>query len=72
MKDYCFPQTERYQNGKGRIETVEHKGLTIRDYFAGQVLAGYMVETPEAHIPGANMVARYCYEIADAMLAERG
>ena len=49
-------------------------GMTLRDYFAGQVLAGCFsaniivsevkVETPEAY-------AIFAYSIADAMLVER-
>lgn len=47
---------------------------TLRDYFAGQALAGmahhaswYPVEPEQEN----KQVARRCYEIADAMLAER-
>jgi hypothetical protein len=42
-----------------------HGGMTLRDWFAGQALAGCM--------DGRNreQVARTCYELADAMLAAR-
>lgn len=46
-------------------------GLTVRDYFAGQALASLAqyrdVTTPALR---ADLAAR-CYEIADAMLAQR-
>lgn len=55
-------------------------GMTLRDYFAGQALAGALasdahpdvilatlMETPEA----IRQRARVCYQLADAMLAER-
>lgn len=44
-------------------------GMTLRDYFAGQALAAM---TPEyiAEYPN-KWTARNCYELADAMLAER-
>jgi hypothetical protein len=41
--------------------------LTLRDYFAGQALAGNLIE------PTANneQVAKWAYSLADAMLAAR-
>jgi len=47
------------------------KGLSIRDYFAGQALAGLafnIFEQPSADRYGS--LARKAYKIADAMLAE--
>jgi hypothetical protein len=46
-------------------------GMTLRDYFAGQALAarGAMIE-PGVRYPCT--IAEECYELADAMLAERG
>jgi hypothetical protein len=45
-------------------------GMTLRDYFAGQALAGiasdYTLDIPYRHM------AERAYYIADAMLAERG
>lgn len=45
-------------------------GMSLRDYFAGQVLgsvvAGAPIGTPDARITSI------CYEIADAMLVARG
>ncbi len=45
------------------------KGMTLRDYFAGQALAGRNVQ--RAYKTWEDMAAD-CYEIADAMLAARG
>ena len=43
------------------------EGMTLRDYFAGQFLAAVTIRgNVEAEI-----VARDCYEMADAMLKER-
>jgi len=47
-------------------------GMTLRDYFAGQALAGSCASA----IPGrptytAEQLAAGCYALADAMLAER-
>ena len=46
-------------------EWVQH-GMTLRDWFAGQALAGLVasIETPDDH-------ARHAYLIAEAMLIER-
>lgn len=50
-------------------------GMTLRDYFAGQVLVGLLASvtrdaTGFATIDGGGLVAD-CYKLADAMLAER-
>ena len=42
-------------------------GMTLRDYFAGQALAG----AGEVDYVTIEIMAKRCYEIADAMLAER-
>lgn len=44
-------------------------GMTIRDYFAGQALAGLLADS---NVTGrTDLVAQIAYSIADAMLAER-
>jgi len=51
----------------------EDSGMSLRDYFAGQALAG-LVSQPEAGSCGDwtdNQVAEWSYKFADAMLAER-
>lgn len=42
-----------------------HKGMSLRDYFAGQVLAA----TDSSGSPASE--ARWAYQVADAMLEER-
>lgn len=46
-----------------------YRGMTLRDYFAGQVLTGFMSQ----HALRFDSIddANYCYKIADAMLKER-
>ena len=47
-------------------------GMTLRDWFAGQALAGEMATWTESDVsPYANSVAKRCYKIADAMLEAR-
>jgi hypothetical protein len=43
-------------------------GMTLRDYFAGQSLAGFSGLLP---ISDAQIIARRSYEVAEAMLKER-
>lgn len=47
-----------------------NNGMSLRDYFAGQALAGFMASTkrPTTMHPDD---AEWCYQIADAMLAAR-
>lgn len=56
-------------NAMRAIQSISHKinGFTLRDYFAGQALAGmgeYLMQNRE----NLNEVAESCYKIADAML----
>jgi len=47
---------------------------TLRDWFAGHALAGYLAMHADPEIdelPPGGRVARRCYDLADAMLAER-
>ncbi len=44
-------------------------GMSLRDYFAGQALAGYLANAKaESRVA---VVAEWAYDYADAMLAER-
>jgi hypothetical protein len=49
----------------------EQDGMTLRDYFAGQALAGYMACASHPQAPNDETMARYCYNAADAMLQAR-
>ena len=44
-------------------------GMTLRDYFAGQALAGRLADSST---PFDIFAARYAYRIADIMLEARG
>jgi len=61
----AFP-CESYGLKNGKETTVPAQGMTLRDWFAGQALAG---------MDGSEIMpikaARWAYETADAMLATR-
>lgn len=74
---FFHPQTERVSSGYEYFDS----GMTLRDYFAAKVLAGSYSD-PVAMESISNLAESkkvsskitrsiYCYEIADAMLAER-
>lgn len=51
-------------------------GMTLRDWFAGQVLAGFLSslgreERLSRSVSRAEVLAEQCYKIADAMLGEK-
>lgn len=47
-----------------------YPGMTLRDWFAGQALAGYFAAPHTPH-RNAQDCAAYMYAVADAMIAER-
>jgi hypothetical protein len=51
--------------------TVELRGMSLRDWFAGQALAGGVASPNCPKDFDENHMARSAYEIADAMLAAR-
>lgn len=52
-----------------RYLSVPQQGMTLRDWFAGQALVGWLSDPNNTH--DADTISRCCYEYADAMLAER-
>lgn len=49
---------------------VAHKGMTLRDYFAGQALVGLAIAFKDTtHVD--HLVADIAYRFADAMIEER-
>ena len=54
-------------------ENSDEPGMSLRDYFAGQVLAGLSVS--RVSVLGdewdVSLIANQCYEVANAMIAAR-
>ena len=51
----------------GNDDCTSEFGMTLRDYFAGQALAG----VPWSYEISLKDQAKQCFQIADAMIAER-
>lgn len=71
----AFPATETHPSWD---YPVHHTGMTLRDWFASQALSNLPVDMFEAamnaDVPVAQAragIAKACYQLADAMLAER-
>ena len=60
----AFPNDTAYRDERG---TLIGGGMTLRDYFAGQALAGMLADGSYSF----NGAAQDAYAFADAMLAER-
>lgn len=52
-------------------KTFANDGMTLRDYFAGQALAGYIANSNDKSDMSKSDIAADCYGLADAMLKER-
>lgn len=48
---------------------VQYYGMTLRDYFAAKAMQGWIAT---GHGGGAELIAKECYAMADAMLKMRG
>ena len=47
-------------------------GMTLRDYFAGKALEVSIQQTKDSYGIEQKYVAKWCYEMADAMIEARG
>jgi hypothetical protein len=65
----AFPMPRRYRPD-GLLADAGQSGMSLRDWFAGQALAGIVAGT-EADDETEETCARYAYLYADAMMAER-
>ena len=73
----AFPVLEPGRQGFADVPTKsskQHLGLSLRDYFAGQALMGFLSAVgphqPYSADP-ADIAAKRAYEYADALIAER-
>jgi hypothetical protein len=67
----AFPHSGM-QNGPGMFKHITSGGMTLRDWFAGQALAGMMAHPVAPTTAVWRDYARAAYGLADAMLKERG
>ena len=50
----------------------QHIGMSLRDWFAGQALTSLSSVDRDVEMFGVDEVAQECYQLADAMIAQRG
>ena len=67
---YSTPTASTLYGGTYTTTTTKSSGLSIRDWFAGQALAGLMANR-RALDGDERLVATQAYDLADAMLAAR-
>jgi hypothetical protein len=70
----AFPFRYSQTNPNYEPREMVHPGMTLRDWFAGQALAGFCQHTiPQLPMPDADLqkLVTSCYEVGDAMLAGR-
>lgn len=65
----AFPCPTPIINGNGDWIFTEDPGMSLRDWFAGQALAGMMADSSLRH--GHDAFAEGAYQMADAMIAAR-
>lgn len=66
----AFSRSGFYHNGStAEYDCHSTDGMSRRDWFAGQALAGYLANK-EGWEAKADIIARDCYAIADAFIAK--
>ena len=69
-RESAFPRNWKgYDNA--RVASYADPGMTLRDDFAAQALAGWLASFATDVSPKPKGVAEFAYQMADAMLAER-
>ena len=56
------------------VVTTKHQGMTLRDYFAAKTMQGWLSTDSvdiDCHVRVKAAVAKFSYEMADAMLEAR-
>jgi len=68
----AFPMFNNQKGDCSRDDFIYESGMTLRDYFAGQALAGLLANTNLLEkLNTVKIPAMNAYALADAMLAER-
>ena len=64
----AFPQTRISINGNKDITTAD-LGMDLRDYFAGQIIVGFLANNKTDY--SSKLIVELAYELADAMMKVR-
>ena len=62
---------DRFRHGGQAFPSERWEGMSLRDWFAGQVLLAFLTRTEDDLPDLYRIVSRRSYAMADAMLAER-
>lgn len=72
----AFPAPEYLINKEVDQKTILRldmtRGMTLRDWFAGMALQGIVSDSPTTGEWGEERMASYAFQLADAMLNQRG
>jgi hypothetical protein len=68
----AFP-TVTVRMGDNKLESMTQRGMSLRDYFAGQALIGFINISPKTTETGdiTKILTKASYQLADAMLEQR-
>lgn len=69
MTDHIEDSGPAFPLQPASMPEAHYLGMTLRDWFAGQALAGLLAES--MHDCGPSGIAHDCYQYADAMLEAR-
>lgn len=64
----AFPQAQF--RGDEQVDTAEHGGMTLRDYFAAKAMQS-LLSDHEVNSSTRENISEFAYKYADAMLEER-
>ena len=64
----AFPGKTTWYGQDGEAQHIFKGGMSLRDYFAGQALIGFTANTTFGGATGDEKLARWSYDLADAMI----
>jgi len=65
-----WKRDEKTNDGGPAFPAGVSAGMSLRDWFAGQALTGWISDST-ANVSEPDNIAEHCYELADAMVAEK-
>ena len=67
----AFPNLQLFVSEMGKVRSINEveDGMDLRDYFAGQIIIGFLANIKTDY--SSKLIVEMAYQLADAMMKER-